>query len=367
MWQWATARWLLTSRMAPRAAAVTLGQMEEKTVLQTCLMCRLCWESRDSKMSTITSTHSGSASSCSAAAHNQEKHRKHLHLKKHFFLSISKVSWFSRKPFGFFFFLDFFSWALSMQLCRSFKTSSSSSGAFMGKEANSLQRQFFFNFSFLQCRSYYLPLLPPSPWRGACRPTGRAAGTQCSLPSHLFWISSSGSLQNPSYWERTKGYWSCSMVCQHVVIVSCAGGHPHLSQACLCSALKGWQLSTCFGWLRSTWANCTRWSIHMVPSAVTPCGFLWPVAGAESEAAPSAMCSATGRWCMDMRSLSGGQRQWDTQACFFMFRSWTIKYSAMVIFSFLPLGTQEQWFFTWPETEGSVPYPSYTPSVNLAK
>lgn len=73
--------------MAPRAAAVTLGQMEEKTVLQTCLMCRLCWESRDSKMSTITSTHSGSASSCSAAAHNQEKQRKHLHLKKNTFFS----------------------------------------------------------------------------------------------------------------------------------------------------------------------------------------------------------------------------------------------------------------------------------------
>lgn len=59
--------------MAPRAAAVTLGQMEEKTVLQTCLMCRLCWESRDSKMSTITSTHSGSASSCSAAGQNRDK------------------------------------------------------------------------------------------------------------------------------------------------------------------------------------------------------------------------------------------------------------------------------------------------------
>lgn len=52
----------LTSKMAARAAGVTLGQMEAKTVLQTCLMWRLGRESRDNKMSTITSTHSGSSS-----------------------------------------------------------------------------------------------------------------------------------------------------------------------------------------------------------------------------------------------------------------------------------------------------------------
>lgn len=52
----------LTSKMAARAAGVTLGQMEAKTVLQTCLMWRLGRESSDNKMSTITSTHSGSSS-----------------------------------------------------------------------------------------------------------------------------------------------------------------------------------------------------------------------------------------------------------------------------------------------------------------
>lgn len=36
-------------------------------------------------------------------------------------------------PCFFFFFLDFFSWALSTQLCRSFMMSTSSSGAFRGK------------------------------------------------------------------------------------------------------------------------------------------------------------------------------------------------------------------------------------------
>lgn len=59
---------LLTSKMALRAAGVTLGQMEEKTVLQTCLMCLLDWDSRDNKMSTITSTHSGSCSCWAMAA-----------------------------------------------------------------------------------------------------------------------------------------------------------------------------------------------------------------------------------------------------------------------------------------------------------
>lgn len=63
---------LLTSKMAVRAAAVTWGQMEEKTVLHTCLICLLCWESSDNKMSTITSTHSGS--SCSVAAFQNIQH-----------------------------------------------------------------------------------------------------------------------------------------------------------------------------------------------------------------------------------------------------------------------------------------------------
>ncbi|KAG7275029.1 hypothetical protein CRUP_030548 [Coryphaenoides rupestris] len=49
--------------MAVRAVAVTWGQMEANTVLQTCLMWRLGWESSDSRMSTTTSAQWGSASS----------------------------------------------------------------------------------------------------------------------------------------------------------------------------------------------------------------------------------------------------------------------------------------------------------------
>ncbi len=33
----------------------------------------------------------------------------------------------------------------------------------------------------------------------------------------------------------------------------------YLSQACLCSGLKGWQLGAYFGWLSRTLANWTRW------------------------------------------------------------------------------------------------------------
>lgn len=76
-WQRMSLHVLLTSKMAVRAAAVTWGQMEEKTVLQTCLICLLGWDSRDNKMSTITSTHSGSSSpSCCSVAAPRKRHKQ---------------------------------------------------------------------------------------------------------------------------------------------------------------------------------------------------------------------------------------------------------------------------------------------------
>lgn len=42
------------------------------------------------------------------------------------------------------------------------------------------------------------------PWRGACRATGKAAGTQCSPQSALSWPSSSGSPKTPSYCKHIK-------------------------------------------------------------------------------------------------------------------------------------------------------------------
>ena len=78
IWRWKTLGMLLTSKMAVRAAGVTWGQMEVKTVLQTCLMWRLGWDSRDNKMSTITSTQSGPCSSSVAAAGTIHTLKKHL-------------------------------------------------------------------------------------------------------------------------------------------------------------------------------------------------------------------------------------------------------------------------------------------------
>lgn len=145
---------LRTSKMAARAAGVTLGQMEAKTVLQTCRMWRLGRDSRDNKRSTITSTHSGSSSTaakicgfiyfepfvasmlliwCLSPCYGLLKPLtgqtktwgRHLRVTCLAFVMNSN-------PLCFFFFLAFFSWALSTQLCRSFMISRSSSGAFGG-------------------------------------------------------------------------------------------------------------------------------------------------------------------------------------------------------------------------------------------
>lgn len=95
----------------------------------------------------------------------------------------------------FFFFLAFFSWALSTQLCRSFMISRSSSGAFG-------RNQLFF---LLSAGDVYKDwTLPASvPWKDASQVTERVAGRQRSLRLMPSWLFSSGLQPTPACCKTT--------------------------------------------------------------------------------------------------------------------------------------------------------------------